>query len=130
MVGLRIRILIRLLVAFALGIALLAGAAAPAPEDLPALALQQDCLYRLEIALLVFYGSLLIITPAVSGLAWGRLPTEISTRGAKFAEEADRSADLGDRVIRKLELDLEDLADGLGQVEVEINQLKGKGDNR
>ncbi|HVD40468.1 MAG TPA: hypothetical protein VNC16_05640 [Solirubrobacterales bacterium] len=97
---------------------------------MPALAFQQTGLYRLEIALLVFYGSLLIITPALSGLAWGRLPTEISTRGAKFAEKADRSAELDEAEIKKLELALKKLADGLGEVRIEIHQLKMRGDDK
>jgi hypothetical protein len=130
MLGLRTRILIRLLISLCLATAFLTSATAPIPEDLPALAFQQTGLYRLEIALLVFYGSLLIITPALSGLAWGRLPTEISTRGAKFAEKADRSAELDEAEIKKLELALKKLADGLGEVRIEIHQLKMRGDDK
>lgn len=130
MAGRHTRNLIRSLIAAALTIALLTSATAPLPEELPTLAFQQAGLYRLEIALLVFYGSLLMITPAVFGLAWGRLPTEISTRGAKFAERTYRSAELDEAEIRRLELDLKDLADGLSEAKIEINRLKMQGDDK
>jgi hypothetical protein len=86
------RKLIRIFVGAALCAALIASASVPVPVDLPAISFHQAALYRLEVALLVFYGGLLLITPAFSGLIRGRLPTEISARGAKFSEEADRSA--------------------------------------
>jgi hypothetical protein len=130
MLGLRTRILVRLLIALGLITAFLASATASIPEDLPALAFQQPHLYRLEIALVVFYSCLLIITPALSGLAWGRLPTEISTRGAKFAEKADRSAGLDEAEIKKPEVGLKKLADGLGEVRIEIHHLKTRGDDK
>jgi hypothetical protein len=82
---------VRALVGVALCLALAASALFPIPGDLPAVALGQTGLYRLEVALAAFYGVLLLVTPAYSGLATGRLPIEISTRGAKFAVEADRS---------------------------------------
>jgi hypothetical protein len=88
-------------------------------------------LYRLEVSLLAFYGCLLLITPAFSGLIRGRLPTEISTRGAKFAEEADRSERLTDAKIDGLELATETLAEGLTAAHAEIKQLREEavGDN-
>lgn len=73
------RNVVRGLAALALLSAFLGAALLPTPEDLPTIALDQPSLYRLEIALLVFYGCLLLITPMYSALAWGRLPTEIST---------------------------------------------------
>lgn len=79
------RTLVRILIGAALSLAL-AAALFPLPEDLPAVALGQTGLYRLEVALAAFYGLLLLVTPVYAGLAAGRLPIEISTRGAKFAE--------------------------------------------
>ncbi len=127
--GLRTRFLIRALVGAALGLALLACALAPVPRDLPSLALQQPGLYRLEVGLLVFYGSLLIITPSVSGLLWGRLPTEISIRGASFAEETDQLAALDEAAVKRLEQDSARLDDKLTQAKHEIDELKRRGDS-
>lgn len=99
----RLRNLVRALVGSALCVALAACAALPVPKNLPAIALEQATLYRLEVALGVFYGCLLLATPAYSGLAMGRLPVEISTRGARFAEDADQSADMTQAAIERLE---------------------------
>ena len=85
---------------------------------------RQAGLYRLEVALLVFYGSLLLITPAFSGLIRGRLPIEISTRGARFAEEADQSAESNEAAIRKLEQIASSLTDDLTEAKAEIEELK------
>jgi hypothetical protein len=117
------RTLIRALIGAALGAAIVAGAAIPVPEDLPAVALRQPGLYRLEIALLVFYGGLLLITPAFSGLIRGRLPIEISTRGARFAVEADQSTEANEAAIRKLERDFTVLAQALASTEGETKRL-------
>jgi hypothetical protein len=46
-----------------------------------------------------------LITPAFSGLIRGQLPIEISTRGAKFADEADRSTLANEAAIDKLKKD-------------------------
>jgi len=122
--SLRTRNLVRALIAVALCISLLAFATAPVPDDLPALALKQTGLYRLEVALLVFYGALLFITPAFSGLIRGQLPIEISTRGAKFADEADRSTLLNEAAIKELERDLDRLTGDLSAATVDIDELK------
>lgn len=90
---------------------------------LPAVALEQAALYRLEVALAVFYGELLLITPVYSGLIGGRLPIEISPRGAKFAEEADQSAELTKAAIRKLEQATELLSEDLTVVTLEVERL-------
>lgn len=97
---------------------------APIPDDLPALALEQTGLYRLEVALLVFYGALLLITPAFSGLIGGHLPIEISTRGAKFAEEADQSTKWNEKKLEELERASEDHTVELQTVQIEIQELK------
>jgi len=78
----------------------------------------------MEVALLVFYGALLLITPAFAGLISGRLPIEISTRGARFAEGADRSADLNEIDIRRLEQTASNLADDLFEARAEIEELR------
>lgn len=122
----RTRNLTRAFVGTALCAALAACALAPVPEDLPAVASRQAGLYRLEVALLVFYGGLLLITPAFSGLIWGRLPTEISTRGAKFAEEANQSDKLVEAAIRQLESDLRHLAVRVSEAEADDQPQKGR----
>lgn len=118
------RNLIRVLVGAALCVAVVAAASAPIPEDLPAVAMQQPGVYRLEVALLTFYCCLLLVTPAFSGLIQGRLPIEISTRGARFVEEADQSANLNERRIENLERATDDLTAGLRIAKSEINQMK------
>ncbi|HEV2791493.1 MAG TPA: hypothetical protein VGV69_09380 [Solirubrobacterales bacterium] len=124
------RALVRVLVGTALVAALWACALVPVPldaqggPDLPSLAFGQPGLYRLEVALLVFYGSLLLITPAFSGLARGRLPIEISMRGAKFAEGADSSAEVTQTTIAELEQTTTYLADALTRADIEIGHLK------
>jgi hypothetical protein len=124
------RNLIRLFVGAALGIALSACAAVPVPDDLPAIAFGQTNLYRLQVALLVFYGGLLLITPAFSGLVYGRLPIEISVRGARFEEEADQSVQVAEGKLEGLEQQIRDLTDGLTIATIAIDQLKERaGDN-
>jgi hypothetical protein len=116
-----LRNLVRILVGAALCVALAACAALPVPQDLPAIALEQAAVYRLEVALAAFYGCLLLATPAYSGLALGRLPIEISTRGARFAEDADQSADMTQAAIERLEH-----ATGLYETELAAVHLKIK----
>ncbi|HET7418388.1 MAG TPA: hypothetical protein VFJ61_12265 [Solirubrobacterales bacterium] len=124
----RMRHLVRVLVGAALGTALLACVAIPVPDDLPAIALRQQGLYRLEVALLTFYGWLLLVTPAFSGVVRGRLPIEISTRGAKFAEEASESTKVTRQALERLEETTKSLADDLVEANREIDHLK-RGDN-
>lgn len=116
------RILIRILVGAALCVAILTAALAPTAA-LPAVAFGQLGLYRLEVALLAFYCFLLLITPAFSGLIRGRLPVEISTRGAKFAEDAGHSAALDEVTIKRLEKTTDDLAQALADAQFEIGRL-------
>ncbi|HEY3552585.1 MAG TPA: hypothetical protein VGK66_02750, partial [Solirubrobacterales bacterium] len=110
------RISIRILVSLIACAALAAFAWIPIPEDtnghpvLPAVALEQAGLYRLEVALMVFYGGLLLITPAFSGLIEGRLPIEISARGARFADSTDEALDDLEKTAADLEGELSLLA--------------------
>jgi hypothetical protein len=117
------RNLVRVFVGTVLCTALVACAAMPLPEDLPAVTFGQEGLYRLEVALLVFYGELLLITPAFSGLVRGRLPIEISTRGAKFAEEDERTTELDEAALGRLEGTIADLAQALTDTQIETERL-------
>lgn len=123
------RSLVRVLVTTAAIIAVLASLLLPVPRDekgdlvLPAVAFEQVGLYRLEIALLVFYGDLLLATPVFSGLIWGRLPTEISMRGAKFPEGTDRSVDTSQATIKELEQTTHGLTERLDIANFEIKRL-------
>lgn len=117
------RLLVRILVAIVLCVALLSFVLVPVPTDLPPPAFDQASLYRLEIALMFFYGTLLLVTPAFSGLIRGRLPTEISTRGAKFVEEADQSAERDAAAIRELEETARDLEQRLTETDLEIRRI-------
>jgi hypothetical protein len=127
---------IRTLVALTACAAFAAFAWVPIPEDatahpaLPAVALEQPGLYRLEIALMVFYGGLLLITPAFSGLIEGRLPIEISARGARFAERADQNVASAEGALAALEQTTADLGDALGRVTSEVDLLKSAADDK
>lgn len=80
---------------------------------------------------MVFYGGLLLITPAYSGLVEGRLPIEISARGARFAERADHSAESTESALQALEQTTADLGEKWGEVTTEIKLLKqGFDDNK
>ncbi|HSS42151.1 MAG TPA: hypothetical protein VLK37_06305 [Solirubrobacterales bacterium] len=83
-------------------------------------------LYRLEITLLIFYGALLLVTPAVSGLIRGRLPIEISVRGARFAEDAEQSADMTQAAIARLEHAADLYRNELATVHLKIERLKSE----
>lgn len=103
--------------------ALLIAGLAP-DRMMPAVAFGQPILYRLEVALLVFYGVLLLVTPAFLGLTRGRLPIEISTRGAKFAEGADQSSNRNEADIRRLRAAVGNLDEALTTANAEIKGLK------
>lgn len=89
--------MIRLSVAAVVIATVLAVICVPVPRDSknrpdpPAVALNDTRLFHGEVALLAFYGGLLLLTPAFAGLFKGRLPSEISTKGAKYEEEVERS---------------------------------------
>ena len=116
------RTLVRILIGAALLAAIATSALAPA-SALPAVALGQIWLYRLEVSLLAFYACLLLITPAFSGLIRGRLPIEISTRGAKFAEETNRATAMDEATLGKMEETIGDLTQAIANAQIEIRQL-------
>ena len=124
------RVFVRIFIAVALTTSLVGFVLAPIPidadghPDLPAPAFEQAALYRMEIALLIFYGDLLLVTPALIGLHRGRLPIEISTRGAKFAEGADQSAKLDEAAVERLEATTDDLAQELVETNLAIARLE------
>jgi hypothetical protein len=130
------RLSIRILVALALCAACWTFIAVQIPRDtrdhpdLPAVALEQPALYRLEVALVVFYGGLLLVTPTFSGLIEGRLPIEISARGARFAERADQSAESTDRAVRAMEQKVVDLSERLTEIASEFQSPRTSDDKR
>ncbi|HKH65426.1 MAG TPA: hypothetical protein VKA35_08185 [Solirubrobacterales bacterium] len=125
----RTRNLIRLLTCIALCAAISTSAGVAIPEELPTVAVGQSIIYRLEVALLTFYGWLLLVTPAFSGLIRGRLPIEVSTRGARFAEEADHATELNGKKIEKLERVVENLTEDLRLVKLAISRPKSTRDS-
>jgi molecular chaperone GrpE (heat shock protein) len=54
----------------------------------------------------------------------GRLPIEISTRGAKFADEADQAAELNETAIEELERTAAGLTEAVDRVVADIENLK------
>lgn len=90
---------------------------------LPAVALGQPALYRLEIFLVVFYGGLLIVVPAYRGLVSGRLPIEVSARGAKFAEETADSIEATQEVVSELEQGLQAVEASAMRARLNIDQI-------
>jgi hypothetical protein len=98
-----IRLATTTLFLFALALAL----TAPAPDDLPAVALGQAAVYRLEILLALVYGGLLLLTPLFQGVFYGRLPIEISHRGARWPEGSP--VEEAEEKIDELEAELDNL---------------------
>jgi hypothetical protein len=76
------------------------------------------------MALAAFYGCLLLVTPAYSGVVAGRLPIEISTRGARFAAEADQTAERDEKLISELRLSVSQVVDGLTEARIELDRLR------
>lgn len=123
------RLFVRIFIAVTLCTSLVGFALAPIPidakgnPDLPSPALGQTGLYRMEVALLIFYGDLLLVTPALIGLRRGQLPLEISTRGAKFAEGSEGWTGLDEAAVEKLEATTNDLAQRLANANLKLDHL-------
>jgi len=94
-----------------------------AVDDLPAVALGQVAVYRLEVFLIVFYGGLLILVPAYRGLVAGRLPSEISARGAKFAEETADSIETTQKLVAELDRGLRAAEASLLRAHLKIDRI-------
>ncbi len=90
--------------------------------DPPAVALKNEELFHIEAALLVFYGGLLLLTPAFAGVFRGRLPSEISARGAKFEEVAGQS----DEIAKLTQAQIDEHTQKIGTLEAEMALSKGK----
>ena len=73
-------------------------------DDLPSIALDQVGLYRTEVGLAVFYIGLLVLVPLFYGVIRGRMPSEISARGTRFAaDEISGSLDAAERKIERVD---------------------------
>src|SRR4051812_26294697 len=64
-------------------------------DQLPTVALGQELIYRGELLVAAVFIALLVLTPLIQGVINGRLPTEITARGAKYDPE-DVAAGLKD----------------------------------
>lgn len=93
------RWLIRVLICGLAGATLWYALTLEPPSPLPSVALGRKFVYRTEVFVLLLYAGLLILTPLFQGVIKGRLPTEISARGAKFDPE-DVAAALRDAQTR------------------------------
>jgi hypothetical protein len=82
---------------------------APAPVDLPAVALGQTTVYRLEILLALVYGGLLLLTPLFQGAIHGHLPIELSHRGARWPEQPEKALELAEEKVARLEAERDKL---------------------
>jgi hypothetical protein len=114
---------VRALVGGVAALAILSFILVKPPSTLPATALNQKTIYHLEVALLVFYGGLLLLTPAFWGVIRGRLPTEISSRGAKYAEDVGQAAEIAEKRIDGQLKATEKLASDFLQARVDIDRL-------
>lgn len=85
--GVTVRLATAVLFLAAVGVAVLV----PAPNELPAIALGQVAVYRVEILLALVYGGLLLLVPLFQGVVLGQLPVEISYKGAKWPPPAERA---------------------------------------
>lgn len=109
--------------------ALFAGAfyfafiAAEPPSPLPTVALGQGFLYRVELLLATVFAALLLLTPLLQGVLNGRLPTEITARGAKYEEVSD-SLKAAETRIGKLEETLASTAAAAFAAKADIDQLR------
>jgi hypothetical protein len=95
--------------------------------NLPSIALGQTSLYRVEVGLAVFYAGLIVLTPIFYGLVRGRLPIEISPRGAKFSEDAaenvDRSLKDAQALADQLKREVRSAQAQLARARLNIDQL-------
>jgi hypothetical protein len=98
----RLAVRLATVVLFVAAIAVAIGISMP-EGDYPAVALGQEAVYRVEILLALIYGGLLLLTPFFYGAMRGRLPIEISHRGAKWAVEAEEALDKAEKTIASLE---------------------------
>jgi uncharacterized membrane protein len=88
---------------------------------IPSLAFGSHVVLAIQVALLFFYGSLLLLVPLARAVFDGDLPVELSLRGARWREEV---RDLGDEIAdRQREAEEEALNDDL-EIQQDIEVLK------
>ena len=92
-------------------------------EHLPSVALNQPSIYRVEVGLAVVYGGLLLLTPLFFGLVQGKLPVEISHRGAKWQEAANDTIEKLTTSVQTLQQESTDLRAKLVEQELQIRGL-------
>lgn len=56
-------------------------------SEIPTLAFGSHVVLALQVALVLFYGALLLLVPVVRALSDGDLPVELSLRGARWRED-------------------------------------------
>lgn len=120
--GLMICLLVVAIV-LAIAVAVPTASGSGGKSALPSVALGQVAIYRLEVFLVAFYGGLLILTPAYRGLVLGRLPIEISAKGAKFAEDAADSIEETQKLVGESQAAIRDLESSLARSRLNIDQL-------
>ena len=88
---------------------------------IPSLAFGSHVVLAIQVALLFFYGSLLLLVPLARAVFDGDLPVELSLRGARWKEEV---VDLGDEFTdRQTEAEEEALNDDL-KIQQDIEVLR------
>ena len=90
--------------------------------DLPDVALGRETLFRVEVLLLLSFGGLLLLTPLYYGLLRGKLPIEVSARGARYAEATEEAIGTLDTAIERLQEDVKSLRGDL--VKAQLQQQK------
>jgi hypothetical protein len=82
------------------------------PSEIPSFAFGSHVVLAVQIALLLFYGALLLLVPLVRALFDGDLPVELSLRGARWKE---RMFEVGDELLtRQVEVEDEALRVDIG----------------
>jgi hypothetical protein len=103
-----------------------------AKSEIPSVAFGSHVVLAIQVALLFFYGALLLLVPVTRALFDGDLPVELSLRGARWKEDI---VDLGDEIAdrqakaeqRALAADLE-IKQEVEELRVLLNEIKGTQD--
>lgn len=105
-------------------------------ETAPGIAFENHLVYAGLLALLIFYGSLLLVLPLARAVFAGELPVELTTKGPRYAESQlalSRKATEGleDHVAvveKKLKLGIEataaGAAEGIQDLEADLDELR------
>ena len=92
----------RTYVAVAFVAATAATVALEVPDSLPAITFHTELVFVAERGLVLFYIALLAMLPLVRSVSRGEMPIEVSTRGARYQEEARESGTGVDEMITTL----------------------------